>query len=119
MTDAQTPNDSVVHVTESFCLVEAQGAMKNLGTACWLRNTLGRTVKSVSFFCWKCGRVWAKRNQNGADWRAYSRKCAPCGGHGSLIDGWWAFPESDLPVDTMPRELMRYELSIFNEGPEP
>ena len=68
----------------------------------WVSDLAG--YSSIAFVCPFCGKLWARRRWlNITYWAVVLRPCEE-----SLLDqGDFAF------IDTMPTELMEYELSIF------
>ena len=97
-------------LTEQFVLYKPRVSSYVLGEQYfWASNLTG--YASIAFICPFCGNLWARRRfLHMADWVAWLRPCKAHGG-GSLLD------QGDFNhIDTMPRELMKYELSIFNGG---
>lgn len=82
------------------------------------------------FYCAKCGKVWARIEVEGGDWRAYEHDCKTCGrirpnSHGDL----WELPGvsyvahwSDSPdeLDFYPAyiliELFLFQFQLYEEG---
>ena len=104
---------SHIELTEQFELYKFNAGKYILGEQLfWVSNLLGYT--SIAFICPFCGRLWARRRlywfdiqSKPATWVACLRLCEAHGG-GSLLD------QGDFNhIDTMPRGLMEYELSIF------
>lgn len=114
MTDEQLAPKLTEHgvpyyeLTQQFELYKFKASKFILGQQLFWASNLAGYV-SVAFVCPFCGKLWARRRfLRITKWAVLLRPCE-AHGDGSLLD------QSDFNrVDDLPRELMKYELSIFN-----